>query len=77
MCLWRCSGREYLFRQSAHWYRLVLAAWPLAGVLEAAPATELPPVVEGALGELAGVATGVGWEAPDAAGETPGGAGYV
>jgi len=30
MCLWRCSGREYLRKQSAHWYRLVLLAWPRA-----------------------------------------------
>lgn len=69
MCLWRCSGREYLFRQSAHWYKLVLAAWPLDTALPFALAG-----AEVAIGEVAGVAREL--EVPEGAGDTlDGGAG--
>ncbi len=33
MCRCRCSGLLYLLRQSAHWYKLVLLAWPRGGVV--------------------------------------------
>ena len=41
MCLWRCSGRLYLLRQSAHWYRLVVVAWLRGG--EADLGGDAPP----------------------------------
>lgn len=63
MCLWRCSGREYLFKQSAHWYKLVFAAWPLDTALPSALAG-----AEVAVGEVAGVARELG--VPEAAGDS-------
>ena len=58
ICLWRCSGRLYLRRQSAHWYRLVVVAWLRAGD-EALPG-ETERVVSAAAGWDGGACRGGG-----------------